>query len=174
MSTDMDANNPYQSPAAAIRATAKPQLTDIPEDIRKDIRNGAIFALISCALTLGLTLYTVYVSQDDPFAAWNFVDVGLIAAFAFGIWRKSRVAATMMFAYFLFSKILELVDTGKPGGILLTIAFAYYFYKAMRATYRYHRFLKQWRHAPAVSTPVVLSTAVIQPPALPDEPSAPA
>lgn len=165
----MDPSNPYQSPAAAIRATGKPQPQDVPEDIRKDIRNGAIFALIVCGLTLALVLYTLYFTEDDPYAAWNLIDVGLIAALAFGIWRKSRIAATVMFVYYVGSKIIDVVDTRNPSGILISIAFAYYLYKAMLATYRYHRFVKQWRHAPELP-----STAVMQPPALPDEPSAPA
>jgi hypothetical protein len=32
----------------------------------------------------------------------------------FGIWRKSRVAATAMFLYFAFSKILIMVETENP------------------------------------------------------------
>lgn len=171
----MDPSNPYQSPAASIRATGKPLPQDIPEEIRKDIRNGAVAAVITFALTLGMTWFYVYVRPEEGVTdAWSFLDVGLIAALAFGIWRKSRVAATAMLIYFVLSKILEVVDTGKPGGILLTIAFIYYYYKAMVATYRYHRFLKQWRHAPEVSAPETPSAAVIQPPPLPGEPSAPA
>lgn len=165
----MDPSNPYQSPATALRAAAQPQPTDIPADISKDIRNGVVAALISCGLTLALTLFYVYGKPSDTLLdAWSFIDVGLIALLAFGIWRKSRTAATVMLIYFLISKIYIMVELGAPKGLLMGAIFTYFYYKATVATYRYHRFLKQWRHAPAAMP------AVSQPPALPEDPSAPA
>jgi hypothetical protein len=165
----MDAANPYQSPQAPLRAGAKPPPQDVPAAISKDIQNGTVAAVVCGGLTLALTLFYLYGETNDGLMdAWNFLDVGLIALLAFGIWRSSRTAATAMFIYFVISKILTMVETGAPTGLLMGAIFTYYFYKAMVATYRYHRFVRQWRLAPAAAA------AAGMPPALPDEPSAPA
>lgn len=166
----MKATNPYQSPDAAIRNVDRPPPEQIPEHIRKNIRNGAIAGVISCLLTLGMTVFFVLNPQQGQlFDAWNFLDVGLIAAMTFGIWRKSRVAATAMFLYFAFSKILIVVETGKPSGLLVGLIFLYVYAQAMRATYQYHRLLKEWRRTPVAMPPPPLPQT--SPPELPAEPS---
>ena len=149
----MDATNPYQSPQSSVRASAQPEPGEIPEDIRKDIRNGLIAAVVTCTLTVCVTVFQMFrFGHEDPEAAWNLVDVGLVALLAIGIWRNSRVAATTMLVYFVLSKILQLVETGQPAGLVLSFVFIYFYYKAMMATYRYHRFVKQWRQAPPAET----------------------
>ena len=79
---------------------------------------------------------------SNLFDIWSTIDVVLIFALAFGIYKKSRVAATTMFLYFLASKILIIVETGKPSGLLLAIIFLYFYFQAMVGTYQYHKILK--------------------------------
>lgn len=166
----MKASNPYQSPEAAIRTNDPPPTGHFPEHIRKNIRNGAIAGVISCLLTLVITLFFVQNPQQGQlFDVWNFLDVGLIAAMTLGIWRKSRVAATAMFLYFAFSKILIVVQTGEPSGLLVGLIFLYVYAQAMRATYQYHRLLKEWRRTPVATPPPPLPQT--SPPERPAEPS---
>lgn len=69
-------------------------------------------------------------------------DVALLAAFAIGTWFKSRVAATLLFIYFLLSKIILLMS-GQFNGIITGFIFLYFYGRAMIASYRYHDLVKK-------------------------------
>jgi hypothetical protein len=45
---------------------------------------------------------------NDP---WLGVDVLLLFALAFGVWRKSRVAAGLLITYYVFSRIFLWVES---------------------------------------------------------------
>lgn len=140
--------NPYATPQAAVSETPRAAL-DVPEDILKHIKHGWIAALVSGTLTLLMTAATM--AGDTANAgthAWNFVDVLLIFGLAFGIFRNSRAAATAMFFYFLLSKIIMMVETGAPSGVVLGLLFLIFYFRAMTATYRYHRFVRHARRFP--------------------------
>ncbi|MCD9087511.1 hypothetical protein [Stenotrophomonas sp. SY1] len=146
----MNGHNPYQSPAVSV-APAAPAERDIPETISAPIRHGWITACVSGALTLLATLAAVVSqsrSENAVFSGWNMIDVALIAALAFGIHKRSRTAATIMFLYFALSKILVVMTTGQPTGLVFGLVFLFFYFRAMTATYRYHRFLRNWRQNP--------------------------
>ena len=116
---------------------------DIPEEILKCIRNGWIAAIFTGTITFVLMILSVKTETvSSLFDIWTSIDVILIFALALGIYKKSRFAATSMFVYFLISKILSIIVVGKPGGILMTLIFLYFYYKAMTATFSYHKLLK--------------------------------
>ena len=71
----------------------------------------------------------------DP---WILADVVLMVILAFFIFRKSRVAATLLLIYFIASKVLMWVEMGSPKGILVSIIFFLYYLTAMRGTYLWH------------------------------------
>lgn len=147
----MDGRNPYQSSAAPVIQPHTLFERDVPESITSPIRSGWIAACVSCALTLILTVMSMTSAASGPeslFSAWDFIDVALIAALAFGIYKRSRTAATLMFVYFVLSKILIMLDTGLPTGLILGLVFAIFYFRAMTATYRYHRFLRDWQRNP--------------------------
>jgi hypothetical protein len=115
---------------------------EIPEDILKKIKHGWIAALISGVLTFGVMLLAISTGvMEELFDIWTTIDVVLIFLLAFGIYKKSRFAATFMFAYFLLSKILIMVETGQPNGLVLAIVFLYFYYNAMIATYKYRKLI---------------------------------
>lgn len=146
----MSESNPYATPEAAVR-NLPAQTFDVPEDITSPIKHGWIAALVSGTLTLLITAAAL--ARDLPNAgthAWNFLDVVLIFGLAFGIYRKSRTAATVMFFYFLLSKILIMVESGMPTGVVFGIVFLIFYFRAMAATYRYHRFIRQAKLFPPV------------------------
>jgi len=78
----------------------------------------------------------------DLIDAYSLLDVGLIFALAFGIYKKSRAAAVVMFLYYALSKILIMAQTGQPSGLLVTLIFLYYFARAALGTFDYHKTLK--------------------------------
>lgn len=135
-----DTNSAYKSPEAELNIQNR---AEIPNDVSKKIRNGWIAAIISGAMTFGVTLLAINTGAlNGLFDIWSMVDVVLIFFLAFGIYKKSRSAATFMFAYFVFSKIWMIVETGKPSGLLLSIIFLYFYFQAMVGTYQYHKLIK--------------------------------
>jgi hypothetical protein len=129
--------NPYVAPNAALIADV-----EIPAQVRADIRNAWVAAVISGSMTLVFTLMSIYGSSVAGMGAWNLIDVVLIFGFAIGIYRNSRVCATAMFIYFVISKIIDWVDAGKPNGLILAAIFIDYFFKGMIATFDYHKAIK--------------------------------
>ncbi|MCK5887908.1 hypothetical protein [Alcanivorax jadensis] len=116
---------------------------EIPEDISKKIKNGWIAAIISGVMTLGVMLLAINTgAMGDLFDIWTGVDVIIIFLLAFGIYKKSRFSATFMFAYFLIAKILIIVETGKPSGLIMSMIFLYFYFQAMIGTYQYHKIIK--------------------------------
>jgi hypothetical protein len=116
------------------------------DDSISAIRNGAIAALISAAVTLLVVAISVFGGEADGQSYFNdpylFIDVVLILILAFGIYRKSRLAAVVMFVYFLLSKIMIGVETGKVSGLFIAIIFLYYFGKAIQGTFAFHKLEK--------------------------------
>lgn len=152
----MNTPNPYSSPAAAIVDRGRPWERDVPDEITRPIKHGWVAALVSMAFTLIVTLFYLFgTEKSDIFNAWSFIDVGLIAVLAFGIYKRSRTAATITFFYFLSSKILIMIQTGQPSGIVTGLIFLIFYFRAMVATYRYHGFVKSWkRNPPAPKRPL--------------------
>jgi hypothetical protein len=127
------------------------------ESCERAIRNGGVAALVSAGLTAMFAIAGFFVKSDDARLSgfldpWLLADVVLIVIVAVFIFRKSRVAATLMFVYFVGSKILQIMDgAGASAGMIVAVFFALYFFTAMRATYLWH---SKYRHeaAPEAAT----------------------
>ncbi|MEO1575674.1 MAG: hypothetical protein AAFU65_12030 [Pseudomonadota bacterium] len=128
-----DPNNAYRPPASNLGADAPIQ---IPEDIAKKIKHGWVAANVSAAMTL--VVVVMMVDSDK----WALVDVALILALSFGIYKKSRAAATVLLLYFIASQVLAIVETGKPNGLVATLIFLYFFAQAVVGTFQYHKFIQ--------------------------------
>lgn len=113
----------------------------------KAINHGAIAALVSGSFTLLIVIIAISTNSSHETIGyfndvWAFLDIILIFILAFFIWRKSRVAATFMFIYFLASKIIIGLETGKPTGIFLSLLFLWFFFQATRGTFTWHKLEK--------------------------------
>ncbi len=121
---------------------------DIPSEILKKIKHGWIAAIISGVMTLGVTLLAINTGAlDGLYDIWSMVDVVLIFLLAFGIYKKSRFAATFMLLYFLLSKIWLIVETGKPSGLFFSLIFLYFYIQATVGTFQYHKLIKSTHHS---------------------------
>lgn len=127
--------NPYVAPQSDVRAPRQ----DVPDAVHKKIRNGWITAIVSGVLTLLAVVAAVTMGAGGMFNAWNLLDVVLIFFLAFWIHKRSRVAATTMFFYFLVSKIIVIVETGQASGALVALIFLYFYFQAMVGTFQYHK-----------------------------------
>src|SRR5688572_26416200 len=112
----------------------------------KAMKNGAVAACISGTLTLVFFLIATTSNTEGELKLWNdpwiIVDILLIFACAYGIYKKSRFAAILLFCYFIFAKIVIGLETGKMPGIGLALVFLYFYGKAIQGTFVYHRLEK--------------------------------
>jgi hypothetical protein len=126
------------------------------ESCERAIRNGGVAALVSAGLTAVLAIAGFFVQSDDARLSgfldpWLLADVVLIVIVAVFIFRRSRVASTLMFVYFVGSKILQVMDgAGASAGMIVAVFFALYFFTAMRGTYLWH---SKYRHEAAPAAP---------------------
>ena len=122
--------NPYAPPKANVEDAVD---FEAPPDVLKKIRNAAVAGAISGGLTLLLTVLTLgNVHLVSFINAWQFIDVALIAGLAYGIYRKSRACAVILFLYFVAS-------TGKASGLVLALVFFYYYALGIQGTFEYHK-----------------------------------
>lgn len=92
------------------------------------ITAGWITAVVSCVLTALLAFIWLPAL---------FIDAILIAVMAYFIYKKSRVASTIMVVYFIASKLLMLQGTTGLQ-LIVAIIFTLLYIQAMRATYIWH------------------------------------
>jgi len=112
----------------------------------KAARNGAIAAVISGTLTLAIVVIAIFSNAEGTLGIWNdpsnFFDIVLIFACAFGMYRKSRAAAVIIFVYFILAKIIMGIEMGKTTGLLTSLIFLYFYGKAIQGTFIYHKIEK--------------------------------
>jgi hypothetical protein len=112
----------------------------------KATKNGAIAACISGTLTLGIVLVAIFSNSNGAIRLWNdpsnFFDIILIFGCAYGIYKKSRASAIILFVYFIISKIFIGIETGKLSGIGLGLVFLYFYGKAIQGSFVFHKLEK--------------------------------
>ena len=132
------AQNPA-APVARPEQTMNPEETGDPATLKK-ISEGWIAAMVCGSLTLIAGLLAGMIpALAELISPWAIVDAALIFILGFGIRRKSRAAATIMFLYYLLAKIDMWVSSGKPSCLLVAVIFIWYFFRAMTATFDYHK-----------------------------------
>ena len=134
-------DNPYRTPEAALDQPA-PQI-DIPEEITKKIKNCWIAGLISIAITLVFTLIAISGTNILGLNAWSFIDVAILAALTFGVYKKSRVCATLLLVFFVVNKVIMWMEAGTPSGLPMAIVFFWFFGQGVVGTFQFHKLKNQ-------------------------------
>jgi len=103
------------------------------------IRNAWIAGIISGTLTLILSLIGAL-----GFDLWNLSDAFLMFGLTFGIYKKNRACAIILFIYFVGDKIFALLQSPASAatGIPMAIVFGYFFFQGIRGTFAYHKIAK--------------------------------
>ena len=132
----------FEPPKSAVADIAVDNGRRVPDEVLRHIRHAWIAGLVAAVFTLVFTLLAMIGTRVGPFSSLQLIDVVLILLLTFGISRKSRVCAVLMFVYFLASKILAIKHGGSLNGVLYGLAFLYYFGQGAMATFDYHRIRK--------------------------------
>jgi len=113
----------------------------------KATKNGAIAACISAAITVIIVLIAISTDAEGKLALFNdpanFIDVALILACAFGMYKRSRVASALIFIYFLAAKAIISIETQAYSGIGMALVFLYFYGKAIQGSFVYHKLEKE-------------------------------
>jgi serine/threonine-protein kinase len=133
--------NPYQAPHVNVEAETEPE---IPSKVLSRIKGGWIAGIVSATITLIFTLIAMN-GTNMPLAldAWSFIDVGLFLILSYGVYKKSRTAAVLLFLLFLANKIFMVLETGKFQGWFMALIFLYFYFMAIVGTFQYHHILKK-------------------------------
>ncbi|MGL1934400.1 MAG: hypothetical protein OCD01_05250 [Fibrobacterales bacterium] len=109
----------------------------------KATKSGAIAAVISGTITLAVLIFSILNDSQGEFKVWNdpivFFDVFLIYLCAFGMHKKSRLAAFVILIYFIISKIYIGIETNRFSGAITGLIFIYFYAKAIKGSIVYHR-----------------------------------
>ena len=89
-----------------------------------------------------LTLIAVIVSaggfQVLGLTLWSLIDVALVLALSFGVYRKDRASSLLLLLYLVITRSYLFLETGKVYGLGITIILAYFFLQGIRGTFAYH------------------------------------
>lgn len=109
------------------------------DTVLMDVKNAWVAGVVSGVLTLSITLYAMSGNKILSFNAFNLIGVALTFGLAFGIYKKNRGCALVMFIYFLLSKYMLLIESGSSSSIPLSLVFIYYFFRGVLRTFNYHK-----------------------------------
>jgi serine/threonine-protein kinase len=112
---------------------------EIPEDVLKRIKHGWVAGLVSIAITTLFTVLALAGANPLGLDAWAFVDVVIMLGLVYGMYRKSRVCAVLIFLFFALNKIIMWTESGSVSGLPLAVVFFWYYGQAIRGTFAYHR-----------------------------------
>src|SRR5690606_24516484 len=112
------------------------------------IKSGWIAGGISLAITLAFSIAGFFTQSVNPSLAyfldpWMLLDAVIIAVLVWFMFKKSRVASTLMLAYFIFGKVMQVIELGQLQGLPVTVIFFIFYFNAMRATYVWHSKYKE-------------------------------
>jgi hypothetical protein len=120
-----------------------PDVTTI-ESATKATRQGMWAAVFVAAVTA--IFATVAANSGDikfgtaSISPWALIDSAIFAAVAFGLYKKSRVAAVAGLVIFGLEKLDQITSAGTVGNIFIAVIIALCFIGAVRGTYALHRF----------------------------------
>ncbi|WP_291584004.1 hypothetical protein [Clostridium sp. UBA6640] len=107
--------------------------------IKSAWRSAIALSLIKLISVIVLTKISNFGSSELILYALILIilDLGL----AFGVYKKSRVCAVMLFIFFLVCQLNTLIISGMGsiGSFIISVAFATCFFQGIRGTIHYHK-----------------------------------
>lgn len=129
-------------------------LTEL-EIAERNIRRAWKAGRIGISLTIGFTLQHYVENFSDSFTGWLTMTVqvlillsGVNIALVYGVYRKSRICAAIMFCAAILSVLFDLTlflttrELLELGTLLFSIVFGYFYVRGFLGTLKYHRLVK--------------------------------
>lgn len=116
------------------------------ESAGQKCRNAGIAACVQGVLALAVISFSIYsgAETDDPTIQYFndpflFIDIAIIFALAGGLFLRSRTAAVLLLVYYVLSQIMFIAETGRVGGIVVSLVFVYFYYQGIIGAFAYTR-----------------------------------
>ncbi|MFS0556139.1 hypothetical protein [Brevibacillus sp. 179-C9.3 HS] len=123
---------------AAVSADAPDKTVKMSNQIKIACMGGIISSIIT---VIGIIISMS--SNTDLFGInlWSLIDIALILGLTFGVYKKSRVCAILLFGLFLFSKFTLIVDNPEMirTGWMSILIFGYAFWQGIAGTFAFHQ-----------------------------------
>ncbi len=111
------------------------------EEAKTAIRIAWKMSLISVGVTVSLTFIYATGGTLAMVDWWNWVDIVLMLALTYGLYKKHRASAVTLFVYYVVGKIYVWIFFGVFIGIPIAAIFAYFFFRGIQGVFAYHRLL---------------------------------
>ncbi len=124
--------------------TATPQTSSSPSSVALDhVRAAAMVAFAVAFLTVFYFFYRRAHDERFPFFALSFEPL-VVVLLGFGTWKKSRVCATLLCAYWVAAKIFifSKLTSGPTDWATAGICF-FYFFRGAISSFDYHDLIKK-------------------------------
>ena len=116
------------------------------EEANSGIHDAWIAGVISIGATFILTLS--YITGLGNGIGWGYIasltllDMGITAVLSFGIYKKSRISAILLFIFFIYMRIImPWMEERVLIGIPINLIFLYFLFKGVRGTIAYHKII---------------------------------
>jgi len=113
------------------------------EQANTAIRTAWKMSLVSIGVTVALTF--VYASGGTLAMVdwWNWVDIVLMLALTYGVYKKHRASAVTLFVYYVVGKIYIWIFSGVFLGVPIAAIFAYFLFRGIQGAFTYHRLMNE-------------------------------
>ena len=109
---------------------------DLP---RKHVTRAWMAATISAGLTLVFSIAgALGIIALPGYDAWNLIDVVILAALAYGVWRRSRVCAVLLLLYGIANEVFLALDETARFSLLRVVFIYFYFRGAIQIFHDHH------------------------------------
>lgn len=120
------------------------------EQANASIRIAWKMSLVSILITVMLTLVYASGGSMGQVDWWNWVDLVLMLALTYGVYKKHRASAVTLFVYYVVGKIYVWIFYGVFLGIPIAAVFAYFFFRGIQGVFAYHRLNSEYADDTAV------------------------
>lgn len=113
----------------------------------KATKNGAIAGCVYAFYNSLGAFFALFIFGDNGFSDYNdpliFFDVAIILALAYGVYKKSRIAAVVLFFLYLYVVVMSALETGfMASRIVISLLFLFYYGAAIQGAFVFHRIEK--------------------------------
>jgi hypothetical protein len=157
---DCDSENPDDATLCVVcnRASFIRSSPKSSNDALRRIKMAWVAGVISASLTLIVSLLPLFrvsvLGFDLSGIFLNILGALFVGALAFGISRKSRICAVVLFGYFTFWKVVFILQYGFIlSGLWTGFIFLYFFAQGIIGTFSWHSLMKQQRNTALDPTP---------------------
>lgn len=136
-------HNPYESPKTDVEQNSAENA--VPAPILKKIRSCWIAGLVSAGITLIFAFLALFGVSAFGIDEWAFVDAAIMVALVFGVYKKSRTCAILLFVFFAFNKALMWYEAGSVKGLPIALLFFWFFGQGIVGTFQYQKLVQRAR-----------------------------